>query len=149
MTPALGRFAQADSIIPQPGNPVAWDRFAGMLNNPVRYVDPSGHAARQPMHDYDDDQPKNYNPLPIIPKKVNDNPVLPSGSDGTGDEEFAKNLGDFATVLDNVAFFNNAAYALVGDIVILNCPVCAPFVLGGYQLYSYIPNSISTVSAGL
>ena len=41
--PALGRFAQADTIIPQPGNPMAWDRFAYTLNNPVKYVDPTGH----------------------------------------------------------------------------------------------------------
>lgn len=40
---SLGRFAQADSIIPQPGNPLAWDRYAGMFNNPLRYNDPSGH----------------------------------------------------------------------------------------------------------
>jgi hypothetical protein len=27
----------ADSIIPGAGNPAAWDRYAGMLNNPVKY----------------------------------------------------------------------------------------------------------------
>ena len=41
--PALGRFAQADSIIPGAGNPQAWDRYAYALNDPVRYSDPSGH----------------------------------------------------------------------------------------------------------
>jgi RHS repeat-associated protein len=41
--PGLGRFAEADSIIPQPGNPLGWDRFAYTRNNPVRYTDPSGH----------------------------------------------------------------------------------------------------------
>jgi RHS repeat-associated protein len=40
---SLGRFAQADSIIPGVGNPLAWDRYAGLRNNPVRYTDPSGH----------------------------------------------------------------------------------------------------------
>ncbi len=34
---ALGRFIQADSLIPGAGNPLAWDRFAYTLNNPVRY----------------------------------------------------------------------------------------------------------------
>ncbi len=43
--PALGRFTQADTIVPGAGNPAAWDRYAGMLNNPVRYRDPSGHEA--------------------------------------------------------------------------------------------------------
>jgi RHS repeat-associated protein len=37
----LGRFAQADSIIP-PGVQ-GLDRYAGMANNPVRFTDPSGH----------------------------------------------------------------------------------------------------------
>jgi len=41
--PALGRFAQADTIIPGAGNPQAWDRYAYANNNPVRYNDPSGH----------------------------------------------------------------------------------------------------------
>ena len=40
---ALGRFIQADTIIPSPGNPMAWDRYAYVLNNPLRLVDPSGH----------------------------------------------------------------------------------------------------------
>jgi RHS repeat-associated protein len=40
---SLARFAQADSIIPEPGNPQAWDRFAYTSNNPVKYIDPSGH----------------------------------------------------------------------------------------------------------
>lgn len=39
----LGRFVQADSIIPEPGNPQSWDRYAYVNNNPVRYIDPSGH----------------------------------------------------------------------------------------------------------
>jgi RHS repeat-associated protein len=41
--PYLGRFAQADNIIPGAGNPQAWDRYAGMMNNPLRYTDPSGN----------------------------------------------------------------------------------------------------------
>ena len=41
--PRLGRFVQADSIVPGAGNPLAWDRYAYTLNNPVRYIDPSGH----------------------------------------------------------------------------------------------------------
>jgi RHS repeat-associated protein len=37
----LGRFAQADSIVP--GGMQGLDRYAFVNNNPVRYVDPSGH----------------------------------------------------------------------------------------------------------
>jgi RHS repeat-associated protein len=44
--PQLGRFTQADTIIPESTQGTqAWDRYAGMNNNPVRYNDPSGHVA--------------------------------------------------------------------------------------------------------
>ncbi|MFQ5615767.1 MAG: RHS repeat-associated core domain-containing protein [Anaerolineales bacterium] len=43
--PALGRFIQADSIVPGVGNVLAYDRYAGMMNNPVKYTDPTGHIA--------------------------------------------------------------------------------------------------------
>ena len=42
--PALGRFTQADTIVPQPGNPQALNRYAYGLNNPVKYNDPTGHS---------------------------------------------------------------------------------------------------------
>ncbi len=32
LDPALGRFIQADSIVPEPGNPLAWDRYAYVMN---------------------------------------------------------------------------------------------------------------------
>jgi hypothetical protein len=48
----LGRFIQADTLIPDPGNVLDWDRYSYVRNNPLRYVDPSGHAAAPPMHDY-------------------------------------------------------------------------------------------------
>lgn len=41
--PALGRFTQADTIVPEPSRPLAFDRYAYVYNNPVRYTDPSGH----------------------------------------------------------------------------------------------------------
>jgi hypothetical protein len=41
--PEVGRFIQADTIIPEPGNPLAWDRYAYGYNNPVNRIDPSGH----------------------------------------------------------------------------------------------------------
>ena len=41
--PVLGRFAQADTVVPGAGNPMAWDRYAYVNNNPVGYSDPTGH----------------------------------------------------------------------------------------------------------
>jgi hypothetical protein len=41
--PLLGRFTQPDSIVPQAGSPLAWDRYSYVNNNPINYSDPSGH----------------------------------------------------------------------------------------------------------
>jgi RHS repeat-associated protein len=42
--PALGRFAQADTVVPEPGNPQSLNRYSYVLNNPLKYMDPSGRA---------------------------------------------------------------------------------------------------------
>jgi RHS repeat-associated protein len=42
--PSLGRFAQADSIVPASQGVQGYDRYAYVSNNPVRYNDPSGHG---------------------------------------------------------------------------------------------------------
>jgi RHS repeat-associated protein len=41
--PSLGRFIQPDSMIPDPGNPLDYDRYAYVRNAPTMYTDPSGH----------------------------------------------------------------------------------------------------------
>ncbi|MBI5745736.1 MAG: RHS repeat-associated core domain-containing protein [Nitrospirae bacterium] len=41
--PALGRFISADSIIPNPRDPQALNRYSYARNNPIIYIDPSGH----------------------------------------------------------------------------------------------------------
>ncbi|MEW6221667.1 MAG: RHS repeat-associated core domain-containing protein, partial [Thermodesulfobacteriota bacterium] len=41
--PMTGRFLSADSIVPRPGDPQSLNRYSYCLNNPLAYVDPSGH----------------------------------------------------------------------------------------------------------
>ncbi len=41
--PVLGRFVQPDSIVPDYKNPQALNRFSYVLNNPLRYTDPTGN----------------------------------------------------------------------------------------------------------
>jgi len=42
--PSLGRFVSADTIVPEPKNPQAWNRYSYVNNNPLRYSDPTGHG---------------------------------------------------------------------------------------------------------
>jgi RHS repeat-associated protein len=50
--PVVGRFLQADTIVPSPGDPQSLNRYSYTLNNPLRYVDPSGHdPLDQAWHD--------------------------------------------------------------------------------------------------
>jgi len=41
--PSLGRWLSADTIVPDPANPQSFNRFTYVYNNPLKYVDPSGH----------------------------------------------------------------------------------------------------------
>ncbi|MHB0968001.1 MAG: RHS repeat-associated core domain-containing protein [Bellilinea sp.] len=41
--PALGRFVSADTVVSEPGNPIDWDRYSYVRNNPVNNTDPTGH----------------------------------------------------------------------------------------------------------
>lgn len=37
-------MVSADTIVPDPGNPQAWNRYSYVNNNPINLTDPSGHA---------------------------------------------------------------------------------------------------------
>jgi RHS repeat-associated protein len=43
-SPGLGRFASADSIVPQLFRAQSLNRFAYVENNPLNFIDPSGHG---------------------------------------------------------------------------------------------------------
>ncbi len=52
--PMIGRFMQADTIVPPHQGTQGFDRYAYVNNNPLRYTDPSGHWFRNTnllMHD--------------------------------------------------------------------------------------------------
>ena len=44
-SPVLGRFLSPDPIVPEPGNPQAFNRYSYVYNNPFGFIDPSGHCA--------------------------------------------------------------------------------------------------------
>jgi RHS repeat-associated protein len=43
-SPKLGRFLSADTIVPGVYNPQNLNRFSYVRNNPLRYIDPTGHG---------------------------------------------------------------------------------------------------------
>jgi len=47
--PTLGRFISPERIVPEPGNPQSLNRYAYVYNNPLKYVDPDGHAVFIPL----------------------------------------------------------------------------------------------------
>ena len=48
--PMIGRFISPDTIVPDAGDPQAWNRYSYVLNNPPTFTDPSGHCiGRNPI----------------------------------------------------------------------------------------------------
>ena len=53
--PSLGRFIQADTVIPDTDKSQSYDRYAYVSNNPIRKIDPSGHIDCEAVGGCDDD----------------------------------------------------------------------------------------------
>ena len=47
--PVLGRFVSADSIVPEPRNLQAWNRYSYVLGNPLKCIDFDGHRYEEPL----------------------------------------------------------------------------------------------------
>jgi RHS repeat-associated protein len=41
--PVIGHFIQPDSVIPNPNNPLDWNRYAYARYDPIKFSDPNGH----------------------------------------------------------------------------------------------------------
>ena len=44
VSPYINHFIQPDTIIPNPANPQSLNRYSYVMNNPIRYSDPTGHV---------------------------------------------------------------------------------------------------------
>lgn len=42
----IGRFISPDTIVPGPANPQAFNRYSYCMNNPLKFIDPTGHLVK-------------------------------------------------------------------------------------------------------
>lgn len=70
----LNHFISADTIVPQPGSPLGWDRYAYTSYNPMNRIDPTGHIDTTCL----------MNGCPEIPNVT----VIFGGTDGSPDGVF-------------------------------------------------------------
>jgi RHS repeat-associated protein len=50
--PAVSRFLQADTLVPGASNPQRFSRYTFVLNNPLKYTDPTGHMEESENEGY-------------------------------------------------------------------------------------------------
>ena len=74
----IGRFISPDTVVPNPANPQSLNRYSYVLNNPLKYTDPSGHSWRADDGEGAVDEPPPPPPPPEEPPTgKRDEPKLP------------------------------------------------------------------------
>jgi RHS repeat-associated protein len=80
--PVIGLFLSADTIVPRPYEPQNYNRFSYVLNNPLRYVDPTGH-----FNDQDNDSVKDGTGSDTTADNASDPNYTGDSSDGNYEHE--------------------------------------------------------------
>ncbi len=65
--PALARFISPDTMVPDPTTPHSYNRYTYVRNNPLRWVDPSGHTDLQPGDPVDYDKFPSFDETADVP----------------------------------------------------------------------------------
>ncbi|RMG99106.1 MAG: RHS repeat-associated core domain-containing protein, partial [Chloroflexi bacterium] len=50
--PTLARFLSADTLVPDPANPQAFNRYSYVENRPLNFNDPTGHFTEEAIRGY-------------------------------------------------------------------------------------------------
>ena len=66
--PYLARWLSADTIVPNPSNPQSFNRYSWVRNNPLKYIDPTGHREEGECG-YNGEACPGDEPPPTPPKK--------------------------------------------------------------------------------
>ncbi|MCP4374090.1 MAG: RHS repeat-associated core domain-containing protein, partial [Deltaproteobacteria bacterium] len=103
-SPVLGRFVSPDSIVPEPGSSGGFNRYRYTRNNPLKYVDPSGHQEGCNNSNSEDCAPSS-NPL--------------TDNEKTNDEQIAEAWATMALIFDGLATVSNGMGALVADTALV------------------------------
>ncbi|MBV6397133.1 MAG: hypothetical protein HFACDABA_02738 [Anaerolineales bacterium] len=133
LDPSLGRFTSPDSIVPTSTQGTqAWDRYAFVNNNPVRYNDPTGHSITGEGDEDGSDNlcsdasadnvgqplPCTYSPEP--PKDITN--ILPKDDDATQEPALlspgSENDPDWGKIAAGVALLLLVDLLIVAPIVI-------------------------------
>jgi RHS repeat-associated protein len=144
-SPVLGRFISPDSIVPAPGSAGGFNRYAYTYNNPLKYVDPSGHIGICFQGSPDFRDPAEDSSLSQLCNTLSD--------DGRIEGEVFKYSNTQNNVLDAFEQIQQAKLKNPGEAVtiigyswggaaaleladMLNRGKTTSFELGGYELYS-------------
>jgi hypothetical protein len=107
----LNHMTQPDSIVPDPGNPQALNRYSYALNNPIKYTDPTGH---RPIIDEDEYGNPIVDPdwRPVGNRSRKDKDDI--NSDGNNNLDFTGYLADVMTSRLSDPRFISMQYSLFG-----------------------------------
>ena len=121
-SPKLGRFLSADTIVPSYANPQNLNRYGYVLNNPLRYIDPTGHDSVCAGSNAD---PECFIPDPWTPT-ISNYGVTVTGGSSSDHDQIEYELASMASVLaDAVCMMQGDECSTMPDHMVFNS------ILGG------------------